>query len=116
MSSTRYYLERVHIITNGSMTGTSTITSTEINTKNLQQLGITLNWSGTPNGTFVIQAPVDGTNYQNITTSPATISASGSAGSHAISIQNWPYPSIRVQYTNSSSTGTLNAYIVGKSE
>lgn len=116
MSSTRYFLERVQVITNGSMTSTNTITSSEVNTKNLNQLSVGFVWTGTPTGTFFIDSPADGfagTTWQAIDLG-STISASGAAGQHSIALNDWPFSKIRVRYTNASGTGTLQAYIEGR--
>jgi hypothetical protein len=110
----RNFLASTQVITNGAMANTDTLTSTAIDTKYLGNVGVQLVWTGTPNGTFTIEGSVNGTTYRAITTNPATISASGSASDHLISLDNWPFTSIRVKYVNASSSGTLQAYICAK--
>lgn len=110
------------------MTGTSTITSSVSNIQNLDNIGIQLNFTGTPNGTFFVQVSADYaqqvmggvavvTNAGNwiTVTLPTTPVASGSANQIYIDLNQLSAPWIRVQYTNTSGTGTLNAFITAKS-
>jgi hypothetical protein len=102
------------IITNGSMTGTSVITSSIIDTTGLSSCSVHLVWTGTPNGTFLVKGSNDGTTFTAITTIPASLVASGAAGDLLINLAPWPYAKFEVIYTNASSTGTLNAWFCGK--
>lgn len=124
MSNSRVRQVGAQFITNGSMTGTTTITSNEIDVTQADLAAIELVWSGTPNGTFQIQAGVQvlgggaasgsgaGVTWTNII-SPAP-TAVGAAGSHLINLADMAFSKVRVQYTNVSSTGTLNAFITLK--
>lgn len=109
------------------MTGTTAITSAVTNIQYLDNIGIQLNWTGTPNGGAVLQVSVDyaqvnmggvpvvtnaGT-WNTITTS-ADAAPAGSASSFFYNIGQIAAPWIRLVYTNTSSTGTLNAFICGK--
>lgn len=115
MSSAKRVLTPIQIITSGSMTGTSTLTSSEIDIQYLSRASIQLVWTGTPTGTFAIQGTVDGSTWSPITTNPASIAASGSAGNHLVEGEIHS-KKMRVQYTNSSGTGTLNAWITAKED
>lgn len=90
------------------------ITGTAMDISGLDNIGVQLVFTGTPTGTFTIQGSNDNTTWANITTSPTTISASGSASDHLISLSGLPFHYLRVKYTRASSTGTLNAYVTGK--
>lgn len=123
MSSTRQLLQRLKIIDAQSMTGTSTINSTAIKCTGFDSCSIQLSWSGTPNGTFVVQIPVTFDVSGGVTawgtlpvtnTSGSTLTAAGSAGNHQIDVPFLSFSDIRVSYTNSSSTGTLDAWITLK--
>lgn len=112
------------IFTAASMTGTSTVTSLVTNIQFLDNMAVQLQWTGTPTGTFYVQGSLDysdGTNgklanagtWTNIML-PQTPLASGSAGQILIDMALLSFPWIRVQYTNTSGTGSLDAYICGK--
>jgi hypothetical protein len=101
------------------MTGTSTITSNAVDVTNSDSAAIEITWTGTPTGTFVVQGAVRNdaggapVNFQNITLS-ATLSASGSAGSHLVNLSGIGYTWIRVSYTNVSGTGSVSAWATVK--
>lgn len=102
----------------------ATITSAVSNIQFLDDIGIQLNFTGTPTGTFAVQVSIDyaqdsqgvvtnAGNWIGITLSPAPV-ASGSADQIFIDIQQISAPWIRVVYTKTSGTGTLNGYISAK--
>jgi hypothetical protein len=109
------------LVQNGSMTGTSTITSSAQNISNLDNVGLEVTWTGTPNGTFGVLGSVSAAipnapavNFYGLTFNPALGAATGSAGGFLIDLNQFPFPFMKFQYTNSSSTGTLNVYIFQK--
>lgn len=115
MSTGIRILGPITIISSASMTGTSVNTSSVIDTKGLSDISVQFVWTGTPNGTFNVQGSIDGgTTWTNITTNPSSITAGGAAGNALINLYPWAFPSLRCIYTNSSSTGTLNAYFFGR--
>lgn len=109
------------IITNGSMTGTSTINSDPFWVGQAIGYAVQAVWSGTPTGTIKLQASIDAvepnpsnsnepatiTNWEDITDSSYSIT--GSAGTYTWNVTDVFYRWVRVVYVNSSSTGTLNA-------
>lgn len=115
----------------GVMTGTNTITSKATNVIYKDTIGIELEWTGTPTGTFQFQGSLDynpglpqtgGTanagNWVNIPVVDAAgnpIAASGTAGNALIKLDEAEYPWVQVVYTNSSGAGVLNGYIITKS-
>jgi len=111
-------IDAFRAISSGAMTGN--ITSTVVDIRGISHIGVQFIFTGTPTGTFTIECSNDyGENgssatWEPITTSPATISASGSAGDHLISLNSIPFGWLRAVYTFSSGTGTLNCYITGK--
>ena len=109
------------LIQNGSMTGTSTLTSSAQNLINFDNVGLEVIWTGTPHGTFsvlgsvsaaVIAAPA--INYYALSFNPGLSVASGVAGGFLIDLNQFPFPYMQFQYVNSSSTGTLNVYLYEK--
>lgn len=115
-------LNPVHIIVAQSMA--TTITSAAQETKLQDNLGVQFNWTGAPVGTFGVQVSMDYhedefkniTNPGNWTTLPIVpiIIATGSPNTAYIDLNQLSAPYIRVFYTATSGTGTLDAFINGK--
>lgn len=112
------------VISSGSMTGTAVITSAATFIQYLDNISIQLVWVGAAVGTFDVQGSLDHTEsplgnvtnagtWTSITLTPAP-AAAGSSSNILINMDQLSFPWIRVVYTNSSSTGTLQAYISGK--
>lgn len=115
-------LAPVHIISAVSMG--ATITSNAVEIKLQDNIGVQLIWTGTPTGDFSIQVSnnhledINGNikvagNWTAITLSP-TVPAEGASGDAYINITEIAAPYIRIVYTRTSGTGTLDAYVVGK--
>lgn|SRR5574343_709044 len=110
------------IITSGDMSGD--VTSDPTNIQFLDNISIQLNFTGTPTGTFSVQGSLDYQqtspfakaatgNWIDLTLSPSP-AASGSASQILLDLNQLSFPWIRVKYTRSSGSGTLNAFISGK--
>lgn len=67
-------------------------------------------WTGTPDGTIHIQGSNDGINFVEIN-SQAT---GGAAGQHLLNVERQHYKFVKVNYTATSSTGSLTAYVSAK--
>lgn len=118
-----FRLQKYQILTAVSVSGTNTYTSSVTHILNLDDIGIQLNATGTPNGTFSIQVSIDyvqdaegnvlnAGNWVPITgVSPAL---TGAAAQIYVDLNELSAPWIRVQYTNSSSSGVINGFICGK--
>lgn len=112
----------VHAVTNGSMA--SSIISTVVEIKNQDNIGVQIQWTGVPVGTFSVQVSMNffedingnivnpGT-WISLPLSPA-IAAAGSADSAYVDLNQLSAPYVRVVYTRTSGTGTLNVMINGK--
>jgi hypothetical protein len=115
-------LLKFHSVIDGSMTGNITSPVTSIHW--LDNVGVQLNFTGTPTGTFFVDVSADYTQDTNGTvidagnwvpiTLPSTPVASGAAGSIFIDLNQLAAPWIRVRYVATSSTGILNAFVTGK--
>ena len=116
MSATRTYAIN-HAINAGSMTGTSVLTSTAMPTKVGTQVGIQATWTGAAVGTFAFQVSNDGgANWATITLDKTLTNPNNNAGTTAGQLSVCPYEQVRLIYTNSSSTGTLDVWISVKGE
>jgi hypothetical protein len=105
------------VVSSGSMTGTATINSDPIWLGHAAGVAIQAVWTGTPNGAFKLQCSIDPVqpmagqtttpaNWEDVADSDYTVT--GSAGSYTWNVDAAFFPWIRVVYTNTSSTGTLN--------
>lgn len=121
-ANSKNVLPPFHVVNAQSMT--SSLTSAPTNTQFLDNIMYQAQWSGTPTGTFAIQGSLDysvgsGGTLLNAGTwdaipMSATISAAGSADSGQFDLNQIPYPWLRLAYTASSGTGTLDVYVTGK--
>lgn len=122
MSSSKQSLKKFRTITDGSM-ASATVTSLATDIRYLDNIGLQLNWSGSPVGTFAVQVSADyeqdqfgnvvaAGNWIPLTLSPSPSTAAGSP--IYIDLTQLSAPWIRVVYTKTSGSGTLNAYIVAK--
>lgn len=123
MSGRKLTLKQFQTITSGDMSQAS-LTSRVTNIQRLDNIGIQLNFTGAPVGTFAVQVSADynqdtegnvtnAGHWVPISLSPSP-AASGSAASIYIDLAELSAPWIRVVYTKTSGTGVLNSYITGK--
>lgn len=115
-------LSSVPIIVSGDMS--ASLSSSIIEVKLQDNIGIQLNWTGTPTGTFDVQVSddyfrdfmgnvINAGNWITLTLSPAII-ASGAADKAFIDINQTGASYMKVIYTRVSGTGTLNGFMSGK--
>jgi hypothetical protein len=97
-----------------SMSATNTITGSS-NVQNLDNLGMTISWTGSPTGTLKVQASTDGTTYKDLSFTKTPLpQPAGSADSFPLNLHNFPWAWVRVTYTNVSGSGTLSAVLFAK--
>lgn len=94
----------------GDMSGT--ITGDATNILHLDRVGYAINFTGSPTGTFSVEVSNDGTNWIEMTLSTA-ITAAGSADDHFIDVET-AAKLIRLKYTFTSGTGSLNVSLTAK--
>jgi hypothetical protein len=118
MSSYRY-LPPKQVVTNGSMTGTASVSTPAMDMSTMPRIAFQAIWTGTPNGSITIEGSLD---YNSVTASgtwtdlgAGIIGPAGVAGNIIFDGQYTAIPWIRLTYTNASSTGTLNVYAAAKS-
>lgn len=123
MSTGKRTLGPYQIFSAASLSGTATNTSLTFNIQDYDNIAIQFNATGTPNGTFAVQGSCDHTEYNGqvtnagnwipITLSPAP-ALSGAATQILINMDNLAFNWLRVVYTNTSSTGTLDGFVTAK--
>lgn len=86
-------------------------TSEWVSAESTDLIAIILDFTGTPTGTFTIEAAINQDATPVALDFGAPITASGSADKHAIEIANFPYNFIRVRYTATSGAGSLDYQI-----
>lgn len=116
-------LAPVHIITAGDMSLAS-ITSPAVEIKLQDNVGIQLDWTGTPTGSFDFQISIDhkedingnvqvAGHWISLVLDPA-IAASGSTDDAYVDFNQLSASYIRVVYTKDSGTGVLNVLATAK--
>lgn len=122
--ASHFRLRKLQLIANGAMTGTSVITSKAVEIINLDNVFLQLDFTGTPSGSFDVQVSSDHLEDQegnvlvaghwvSLALSPTPIAA-GAADDIGIDMNQLGASYLRVVYTNTSGTGTLNAFVSGK--
>lgn len=97
-------VEYPSLVVNGSMTGNITSVSFPVSQASIASLQAV--WTGTPVGALTILISNDDVNYTTYTGS--SVSIAGSAGNFLWNLISCGFNFVRVLYTASSSTGTLN--------
>lgn len=109
--SRKNVLDPLQIFTNASMAVSQT--SQVVNIKYLDDICISFSFSGTPTGTFAVLASNDSVNFIPVTLSAVPV-ASGTAGNILIDMGLLSFPYIKVTYTPTSGSGTLNGFLSAK--
>jgi len=106
-------LKSFKMIDAGDLSGN--ITSDITSVINLDKASIVLAWSGTaPSGTIEIQARNGENEAFRALDVGATITVSGNSGDHRIILTETPFTDIRLVYTATSGSGSLDAVITAK--
>lgn len=119
--SRKNILEAFDMLSAASMVSSQT-QATPTYVKNLDRASILVEWTGTsPVGTLEVQAqnirePVGAASAWETVDMGAPITISGNTGSHTLIFNSLPFTRLRLVYTRTSGTGTLNAIILGKTE
>lgn len=119
--ASHFRLGKCHIITNGVMTGTNVLTSSTVHILNLDNIFLQANVTGTPNGSISIQVSGDHVEDQEGNVLVAgnwievvALPVVGAAVNFGEDLNQLGAPWLRIQYTNTSSTGVINAFVSGK--
>ena len=111
MSGRKNVLVPTSVITAGDMSQ-ATVTSLTTNVQYMDNVSYEAAWTGAPVGTLVVQGSHTGTNWNTIiSASPAP---AGTSSSQLFDLNQLSFPLVRVLYTKSSGTGTLNVTVCVK--
>lgn len=95
----------------GAMASTNTIYSQIMDLSRMDNLGIEVNWTGTPTGTLTMLGSTSGVNWPSITFNPALTQPAGSASNYLLNMNQYPWKFMMFQYVNVSGSGTLTLYM-----
>lgn len=76
----------------------------------MDNLGLEVNFSGTPTGTFSVFGSVSGANFYPLTFNPVLTQPAGSAGGYLVNISVYSFTYFALQYLNNTGTGILTVY------
>lgn len=99
-------------VATGAMASTNVIYSQIVDVSKMDNIGLHVSWTGTAVGVFKVTASNPGTQFSALTFSPLLQQPNGSDGFYTISLNQFPYKYILLQYTNTSGTGVLS--VVGQ--
>lgn len=98
----------------GPMASTNTIYSQIIEKSVYDNIGAEVNFNyggGSAVGTLSVMASNSGLHFYALTFSPALGQPAGTSGGYVIDLNQYPFKYIMFQYTNSSGSGNLSAYL-----
>lgn len=91
----------------------ATVTSAATNIEGYDNVAIQINATGSPTGTFAVQASVDAVNWVDIDL-PSTPTLTGSADEILVNMTGLAFPYLRTVYTRSSGSGSADVWVTGK--
>ena len=91
----------------GAMAATNTIYSQIIDVSKMDNIGLDVNWTGSPVGVFQVMYSNTGQNFKAITFTPPIIQPAGTAAGLGVDLNQFPWKFLMLQYTNTSGAGTL---------
>jgi len=104
-------LYNVKIVTNGDMSTDVESTVTDMSKTN--GYSVYAKWTGSPVGTIKLKASLDDINFVDITGSETAVNSTGEV---LWEVTSAFYDKLKVVYTSTSGTGTLNVQINGKGD
>lgn len=108
-------LKSYKMIDAGDLSGN--ITSSQTSVINMDKASIVLAWSGTsPIGAVELQARNGEDDAFRALDLGAVVSISGDSGNHRILLNELPFTDIRLVYTATSGTGSVDAIITAKTQ
>lgn len=99
------------VLTAGDMSTSLTTLVTSVGATD--NVAYQLVYTGSPVGTFLVEASINGTDWSALTFSTAITTSSAPSGS-LININQIPYRQLRLRYVPTSGTGSLTVWFEGK--
>ncbi len=100
-------------LVSGTMGASITGPTTQID--KLDNICYQVSWtSSNAVGVISVQGSIDGTNFVDLTFTPALTQPNSDDGSYLINLADVPFPLIRVKYTRTSGTGNMKVYLSAK--
>lgn len=94
----------------GTMASTNTIYTNIVEFANMDNVGLEIDWTGTPVGTITIYCSVSGVNWHALTFTPVLAQPAGAAGGYNVSLNQVPFKYVYVKYTNASGSGSITIF------
>src|SRR4051812_28612104 len=91
-----------NILEAGVMTGTDVLESETFSIQNLDNVGLQIQWTGDAVGTIEVQASVNNIDFHTFTFDPVLAQPAGTDGGYLVSLNQVPFPYVKVIYTNAS--------------
>lgn len=110
--SAKAVIKPFKVLENGNMATSQVSVVTNIETSD--DVGYQVVWTGNAIGTFAVEASINGVNWEELDLGSPGPAAAGSSDSFLISLGLIPYPQVRLTYTASSGTGSLNVWVCAK--
>ena len=111
MSQLPKHVFNAYSISDGDMSGD--ITGSVLDINEIGCLAVQAVWSGSsPVGNVLVKGSNDGINYTPIAS--GSLAVSGNTGSAVLNVADIGYASLRVDYDNTSGSGTLNVKVNAK--
>lgn len=92
------------------MASTNVIYSQIISTGTTDNIGLDVDWIGTPTGTFEVLGSSGGVNFHALTFNPVLTQPAGGAGGYGVDLNQFPWRYLLLRYTNISGSGSLTVY------
>lgn len=93
----------------------NSVTSSAQNVQNFDNIGLQITWTGTPTGTIAVLGSNDDTTYYALTFQPALAQPAGAVGGYLVSINQFPFPYMKVRFTSTALTAQTVATVADSS-
>jgi len=97
-----------------TVSGTNTVHSDSTNINQQHNIGLHIRFIGTMVGTLIVECSNDNVNFEPLTFIPPLTQPTGTNLSYLVDLNQVPFWYVRVSYTNSSGSGTLNSVMTSK--